>query len=131
MRGLVREDPDDIGAALHLLVQALDRIGAVQLGAVLAGEGHVGQHVVLAGVHAGRPSLGQRGRSWSATWRQVSPACARSGCIEGLPDRGGDDGVLALRDMGEGVAHPVNAAALPGRLEDPGDGGLQACHGHR
>ncbi len=39
---------DDVGAALHLLVQALDRVGAVQLGAMLAREGHAGQHDVLA-----------------------------------------------------------------------------------
>ncbi len=29
---------DDIGAAFHLLVQALDRVRGMQLGAVLAGE---------------------------------------------------------------------------------------------
>jgi hypothetical protein len=43
--------PHDICATLHFLVQALDGVRAVQLGPVLAGEGHVGQHVVLAGVH--------------------------------------------------------------------------------
>ncbi len=42
---------DDVGAALDLLVQALDGVGGMQLGAVLAREGHVGQHVVFAGVH--------------------------------------------------------------------------------
>jgi hypothetical protein len=42
--GLVRED----GAALDLLVQALELVGAVQLGPVLGREVHVGQHVVLA-----------------------------------------------------------------------------------
>jgi hypothetical protein len=42
---------DDIGAPLHLFVQAFDRVRGVQLGTVLAWEGHVGQHVVLAGVH--------------------------------------------------------------------------------
>ena len=48
------------------------------------------------------------------------------GLIERLPDRGGDHGVLALRHMGEGVAHPVHTAALPGSVEDTGYGGLEA-----
>lgn len=46
--------------------------------------------------------------------------------VKSLPDRGGDDGVLATGDMGQRVAHPVNAAALPCRLEDAGNGGLEA-----
>ena len=32
--GLVREDPHDIGASLDLAVEPLDRVGAVELGAV-------------------------------------------------------------------------------------------------
>ena len=40
------------------------------------------------------------------------------GMIESLPDRGRDDLVLATRDMREGVAHPVNAAAFPGGFEE-------------
>ena len=51
------------------------------------------------------------------------------GLIKGLPDRGGHNGVLAARDMGQGVAHPVNAAPLRCRLEDAGDGGLEAGMG--
>lgn len=46
--------------------------------------------------------------------------------FKGLTDRSGHDRVLALRDMGERVAHPMDAAALPRCLEDPGDGGLEA-----
>ena len=49
---------DDVGAALHLLVQALDRVGAVQLGAMLAREGHAGQHVVFAPRHWARTMYG-------------------------------------------------------------------------
>lgn len=44
------------------------------------------------------------------------------GLVEGLPDRGGDDGVL-------GVAQPMNATPLPGCLEDAGDGGLETGMG--
>ncbi len=43
----VPADADAVGAALHLLVQALARVGAVQLDPVLAWEGHVGEHVLL------------------------------------------------------------------------------------
>jgi len=48
------------------------------------------------------------------------------GLVEGLPDRGGYYGVLAARDMCQGIAHPVNAAALSCRLKDQGDGGHEA-----
>jgi hypothetical protein len=49
--GLVREDSDNVSPPFYFFVQPLQRIGRVQLGAVLAWEGHVGQHVVLALVH--------------------------------------------------------------------------------
>jgi hypothetical protein len=38
--GLGWEYADDIGAALHLLVKAFQRVGAVQLGAVRCGAGN-------------------------------------------------------------------------------------------
>jgi hypothetical protein len=97
----------------------------VKLGAVLAWEGHVGKDIVLAGVH----QLGELGPSRAQLLGHLSPSLAGMGAIgliEGLADRGGNDGVLAARDVGERVSHPVNAAPLPCRLEDPGDGGLEA-----
>ena len=51
------------------------------------------------------------------------------GLLKGLTDCGGHDRVPALRDVGQGVAHPVNPAPLPSRLKDPGDGSLEACMG--
>ena len=45
------------------------------------------------------------------------------GLIEGLADCGDDDSVLAARDVCQSIAHPMDAPALPGRLEDP----LHAC----
>jgi len=42
---------------------------------------------------------------------------------------GGDDSMLAARDMGQGVPHPMNATALPRSLEHAGDGGLEARMG--
>ena len=43
------------------------------------------------------------------------------GLQEGLAQGGGEHGVLALRHMGERVAHPVDVAALPRRAEHAGD----------
>jgi hypothetical protein len=34
------------------------------------------------------------------------------GLVEGLADRGGDDGMLALGHMGESVPDPVNPGAV-------------------
>ena len=42
---VVGEDAHDLGSALDLAVDPLDRVGAVELDAMLPGEGHVGQHV--------------------------------------------------------------------------------------
>lgn len=47
------------------------------------------------------------------------------GLDEGPPGRGGNHGVLALGNIGERVAHRMNAAPLPCRAEGAGDGGLQ------
>ena len=103
----------------------VDHIRAVQLGAVLAREGHIGQDVMLAGVH----QVGELGPARAQLLGDLAPGLAGMGAIgliEGLADRGRDDGVLAARDMGQRVAHPVNATPLPCRLEDTGDGGLEA-----
>lgn len=132
---------DDVGAALHLLVQALDRVGAVQLGAMLAREGHAGQHVVLAPRHGHSDQwrshgsihqVGQLGPAGTQLLGHLAPGfpCMGAvGLVERLADRGGNDGVLAARDMREGIPDPVNAAPLPGGFEDPGDGGLEPCVG--
>jgi hypothetical protein len=87
---------------------------------VLGRECHVGQHVGFALVH-------QNGQFRPARAELVgdvppdfdSPFLV--GLIEGLPDRGGHDGMLALRHMGQRVAHPMHAASLPGGIEDPPD----------
>ena len=53
------------------------------------------------------------------------------GLREDLPDGGGNDGVLSLGHIGQGVAHEVHATALPGGAEDAGDSGLEALTGVR
>lgn len=42
---------DDVGAALDLAVDALERIGGRDLRPVLPGEAHVGEHVLAGDVH--------------------------------------------------------------------------------
>ncbi|SNT37473.1 hypothetical protein SAMN05421763_11284 [[Luteovulum] sphaeroides subsp. megalophilum] len=121
-------DPYDIGAALHLLVKAFKWVGAVQLGAVLAGERHVGQHVMLAGVHQVR----QLGPAGADLLRDMAPGIASVlaiGLFERLPDRCRDNRMLAFGDMGEGIAHPVNPASLPGSFKDACNSSLQAGMG--
>ena len=83
-----REDPDDVGAALHLLVETLDRVRAVQFGAVLAGEGHVGQDVVLALVH----QIGQLGPARAELIGHAAPGLAGATAMTSCKAR------LALND---------------------------------
>ena len=51
------------------------------------------------------------------------------GLQEGLADRGGDHGVLALGHVRQGVAHPMDRAALPGRAKHAGDRVARAVMG--
>lgn len=52
--------PNHLGAALDLAVEAFERVGGMDLGAVLLGKGHVGQHVLLGAVEQSA-ELGQLG----------------------------------------------------------------------
>ena len=88
--------------------------GAVQLGSMLTGESHVGEHVMFAVIH----QRGELGPSRAELIGDVSPGLVRRvgvGLQEGLADRRGDHGVLALLHMRQGVAHPMN----PGAVEKP------------
>ena len=49
----VGEDADDVGASFDLAVEAFERVGRMQLLAVLPEEAHVGEDVVLGLVHEG------------------------------------------------------------------------------
>jgi hypothetical protein len=60
-RGVVGEDPDDVGAPGDLAVEAFKRIRRADLGPVLGREGVEGEHVGLGVVeqrcHLGQPAL--------------------------------------------------------------------------
>jgi hypothetical protein len=66
--GFVGKDADHVGAALDFAVKPLDRVCAVELGTVFAGEVHKGQDILLGRVHR-LANFGTLGRSWSATRR--------------------------------------------------------------
>jgi hypothetical protein len=80
---------------------------------------------MLACVH----EIGQLGPARAQLFGCLAPGLTGMGAvglIEGLADRGGDDGVLATRDMGQRIPHPVDAAPLPCGLEHADDGCLEA-----
>lgn len=91
----------------------------------LGGEAGAGEHASLRFVHTGT-------ELWPAGARLVgglAPDLGGSLLIrlqEDLPDRGGGHGVLALGYVGQGIAHEVDVAALPGGALDAGDRTLEA-----
>jgi hypothetical protein len=97
----------------------------VDLGAVLLGEAHVGEHVLLGLVEEG----GELGQLRADLVGHLAPLGAgRVGMIlgEGRGDEGRDDASAVFAGMGEGVAHEVHPAALPGGAEHAGDRCLDA-----
>ncbi len=126
--GLVGKDPDHVGAALDLAVETLDRVCGMQLGAVSGGEVHVGEHVLLGGVH-------QRGELRHLRAELVgdgAPLDVGGGCVLlgiGGADPGRDDAPLSLARVRQRVAGEVDAAALPGGAQHLRHGCLQALMG--
>src|SRR5580704_885116 len=111
--GFVGEDADDLGAPLDLAVEALQRIGRVKLDPVLGGEAHVSEHVGLGVVYQG-------GELWQLGPELVGNAAPLGTGLLGivLGEGGGDEcrdhAPSAPAGMGQGVAHEVDPAALPG-----------------
>lgn len=111
-------------------VQPLQRIRAVQLRAMLRGEGHVGEHVGLCVIHEGS----QLRPSGAELVGDVPPGLHGTvvvGLDERLSDRGGDHGVLALGNVGQRIAHGMHPASLPCRAEHAHKSGLQPFMGIR
>lgn len=102
-RGFVREDDDGIGAALPVLVEPVKTIGAVKLGAMCGGEGHLGQGIITGSIRG----LGELGM------------CGAREIGDGAPSA---IGLLSIR-RGEGLAgtHPhwrkLRAEAAKGGAE--------------
>src|SRR3954471_5480424 len=123
--GFVGEDADDVGAALDLAVEALERVGRVQLGPVDGGEGHVGEDVGLSLVHQGC-ELGDLGPELVGDAAPLRLGGLGIVLGEGGGDEGRDDAPSASPGMSERVAHEVHAAALPSRAEHLRDRRLDA-----
>ena len=127
------EDPitveaDDVGAALDLAVEALQRVRRVQLGSMRGREGDVGKDIVLGVIDQG----GELRQLWAEVIGDAAPLLlGRPGGVlsEGSADEGADDVTAPLAGMGQGVAHEMDAAALPGGGEHAGGGGLEAPMG--
>jgi hypothetical protein len=107
------------GAMIGHFAQALQRVSGVELGPVLAGICHVGQHIVLAIVHK-RVKFGQATAQLIGDMPPGLVCSAGVGLQKVLADCGGDHGVLALGYM-HAVAHPMRATALPASTEDAAD----------
>ena len=99
---VIGEDADDVGPALDLAVDALDRIDRVQLGAMLPGEGHVGEHVMLGLVHDGG-ELGDLGPDLVGDRAPLGAGGLGRFLGEGGGDEGGDDAAAALAGMRQHV----------------------------
>jgi hypothetical protein len=110
-RGLVREYANNIRPALDLAIEALDGIRAVQLGPVRGRECHIGQDILLGGVHQG----GQFRHFGAELVSDAPPLGMRRGRVVlgvGGADPGRDDPALGLARMHQGVAgemHDPNA----------------------
>lgn len=120
--------PDDIGPPLDLLIEAFQWVGGVQLGPVLAREGHLGEHVGFA-VDDEVGKLRPAGAHHVGDVQNRRPCRRMVRLLERLAQRRGEHGVLALRHVSERIAGPVHAAALPSGAEDAGNCRLQAFVG--
>jgi len=110
---VVGEDPHDPGAALDLLVHALQQVGAPDLAPVGLREVAEGQHILLGLQH----ELGGPGEALSQRGGQVIPA--RLDLLSALLGKHAaqgsrDHALVSLGDTLQQVAGKVHPAALPG-----------------
>ncbi len=117
---------DDVGAASNLAVQPLQGVRGLELPAVLLGEVHVGQDVVLrvpddrGGVGVARLQQRDGARDGFLRARPI-------GLLEDGADSRGREALGLARQAAQHVAQEVNRAALPGDpVQDGADGRPQA-----
>jgi len=66
---LIGEDADDLGALLDLAIDAFERVGRVQLGAVCGREGHAGEDVGLGPGRGGGAIKQDANLGWASAQR--------------------------------------------------------------
>ena len=90
------------------------------LGAMLGGEGHIGEHIGLGFVHERGELCGLRP---DVVGDEAPLPLGRLGVVlgEGGGDEGRDDAPALAPGMSEHITHEVDAATLPGRAEHLGD----------
>ena len=111
-RGVVGEDADHPGAALDLLIDPLEQVGAPDLAPVGRREVAERQHVLPGLVH----QLSGLGETLSERGGQVIPAAEDLGCVllgEHAAQRGGDHALMGLWNALQQVAGEMDTAALP------------------
>jgi hypothetical protein len=84
------EDADEFGPSLVIVIESLDPIGRVRLGAVLSRRAHVGKHISLGFIHEDG-GLGQFGAELIGDLAPLRPG--RFGIVPG--EGGGDEGADA------------------------------------
>lgn len=122
---VVGKDADDVGSALHLPVQTLQRVCAGNLRPVLLGEVHVGEDVVAGGVHHRaelRLLLAERVGDGVPPGHGFGLGVLREDRLQ----HGDDGSALLRRGVGQGIPHPMNSAPLEGGVEHAPGGGAQA-----
>ena len=95
----IAERADHVGAAFDFAVQAFDRVGAVQLGAVCLGKSHKGPHIGLHVVYHG----GELGGLWAQLIGNLARLRLCAGRIflgEGGADEGGNYTAALSAGMG-------------------------------
>jgi hypothetical protein len=127
-RAVVGKDADDVGAPADLLVEALERVGAPELGPVRRREGVKGEDVLLRLAehrrHLRQP-LFERGDRLA---QPLASLVARLG-LEDRPDQRTEQPVLVAAGVAEAIPEEVDGAALPGTAKMAGDRGLKALVG--
>ena len=116
-RGVVGEDPDDVGAPADLAVEALKRIRGPQLAPVLGREGVERQHVGL-GLVEQRGDLRQPPLELGDGVAQAPAGLVAVRGGEDLADDRAERVVLVAADVAAQVSEEVHGAALPRRPED-------------
>lgn len=95
---------------------------------MLRWEVRVGQHIGLGPVDEGG-RIRALGPDLVGDPAQRACSAGAVGLKAGLAQRGRGHVLLAVGHMGQDVAHPVRAAALPGGVEGTPDGGLEPLAG--